>query len=81
MAIRVDVRLHTTLRRKTAEGVIDRLSVELAEGETVADLLQSLEIQMDPDALLLVANGRIVKTDQELRDGDQVRLIPAMSGG
>lgn len=81
MAIRVEVRLHTTLRRRTEDGVVDRLGLEMADGATVADVLDALAITMDPDALLLVVNGKIVKTEHVLEEGDQVRLIPAMSGG
>ena len=45
------------------------------------DLLARLEIELSPDALLLVVNGRIVELDYELQDGDAVNLMPALSGG
>jgi molybdopterin converting factor small subunit len=81
MAIRVSVRLHTVLRRKTPEGIVDRLEFDLPDGATVQTLLDVASIPLSGDALLLVVNGRIVKPEQELSEGDQVRLIPAMSGG
>lgn len=81
MAIRVTVRLHTVLRRKTPEGIVDRLEVELPEGATVQTLLEMAAIPLAGDALLLVVNGRIVKPEHRLAEGDQVRLVPAMSGG
>lgn len=81
MGIQVSVRLHTVLRRKTPEGIIDLLEVDLPEGATVQVLLEQMAIPLSGDALLLVVNGRIVKGDHVLSSGDQVRLVPAMSGG
>lgn len=81
MAIRVSVRLHTVLRRKTPEGIVDRLEVDLPDGASVQTLLDVASIPLSGDALLLVVNGRIVKPEQVLSEGDQVRLVPAMSGG
>jgi sulfur carrier protein ThiS len=75
------VRLHTVLRRKTPEGIVDRLEVELPEGATVQTLLEMAAIPLAGDALLLVVNGRIVRPEHVLAEGDQVRLVPAMSGG
>jgi molybdopterin converting factor small subunit len=45
------------------------------------DLLELLEIELPQAALLLAVNGRIVDADRLLVDGDQVRIMPAMSGG
>jgi sulfur carrier protein ThiS len=81
VAIHVSVRLHTVLRRKTPEGIVDRLEVELPEGATVQTLLEMAAIPLAGDALLLVVNGRIVRPEHVLAEGDQVRLVPAMSGG
>ncbi len=81
MGFRVSVRLHTVLRRKTSQGIVDRLEVELPAGATMQTLLDQLELPLTDDALLLVVNGRIVKPDHALTQGDQVRLVPAMSGG
>lgn len=77
----VFVRLHTTLRRVTPQGVIDRLEVELEPGATVASLLERLQIQPGGRTLLLVVNGKLVQRDHVLADGDEVRLVPGISGG
>lgn len=77
----VTVRLHTTLRRETPNGVIDRLALELEPGSTVQTVIDSLGISLREDAILLVVNGRIADAGSALNDGDEVRLIPAMSGG
>ena len=77
----VTVRLHTTLRRETAEGVIDRLKLDLAPRATVQGVLDALGVSLRDDAILLVVNGRIAEAKTALSEGDEVRLIPAMSGG
>lgn len=77
----VSVRLHTTLRRETPEGVVDRLSLELSPGATVRTVVEALGISLRDDAILLVVNGKTADVDTPVADGDEVRLIPAMSGG
>ena len=77
----VTVRLHTTLRRETPEGIVDRLTLDLASGATMRTLVEALGISLRDDAILLVVNGRIADVDTPLAEGDEVRLIPAMSGG
>lgn len=77
----VTVRLHTTLRRKTEAGLVDRLELELEPGATVASVLKTLGISADEEAIFLVVNRRTASADQLLADGDEVRLMPALSGG
>jgi molybdopterin converting factor small subunit len=77
----VTVRLHTTLRRETPEGIVDRLTLDLVPGATMRTLVEALGISLHDDAILLVVNGRIADVETALAEGDEVRLIPAMSGG
>ena len=79
--MKVTVHLHTTLQRQTPEGLIRRLEVELPGGSRVADLLADLEITLSMDALLLAVNARVAEPEQILQDGDQVNIMPAISGG
>ena len=79
--MRVTVRLHTILQRQTPDGRVDQLQVELPESSRLSDLLELVEIALDPEDLLLVVNGRTAQMDQVLQDGDQINLIPAISGG
>jgi len=79
--VKVTVHLHTTLQRQTPEGLIRRLEVELPGGSRVADLLADLEITLSMDALLLAVNARVAEPEQILQDGDQVNIMPAISGG
>jgi len=73
--------LHTILQRKTPEGLVDRLEINLKPASNITDLLGKLEVDMDTDAMLLVVNGRIADPSQRLSEGDQVNLMPAISGG
>ena len=73
--------LHTILQRQTPDGLVRRLEVDLPGGSRVADLLLYLEIALPLDALLLAVNGRIGDPEQILEEGDQVNIMPAISGG
>jgi sulfur carrier protein ThiS len=53
----------------------------LPTGSTLGDLLRTLDIAPKGDAVLLVVNGRQAQATQVLGDGDEVNLIPALSGG
>jgi sulfur carrier protein ThiS len=77
----VTVHLHTTLQRQTPKGALRRLEVTLPAGSTLADLLACLDVEFNHDSVLLVINGRQADASQGLADGDEVHLIPALSGG
>jgi sulfur carrier protein ThiS len=79
--LKIEVHLHTILQRKTPAGLISRLDVDLQEGSAVSVLLEHLEINLNPDALLIAVNGRVAETDRILVDKDVVNLMPAISGG
>jgi len=75
------VHLHTILQRQTPEGLVKRLEVSLPPYSTLEDLLKDLEIELSPEALLIAVNGRVALSNHQLRDGDEVNLMPAISGG
>jgi sulfur carrier protein ThiS len=54
-------------------------SVPLAEGMTLEELLVSLDVPGDTEAVLV--NGTYVKPEYRLQNGDRVVVIPFMSGG
>lgn len=58
-----------------------RLVMELPEGSRLSDLLAALALPLPVHALLLVVNGRMVGEDEELQNGDQVNVMPALEGG
>jgi sulfur carrier protein ThiS len=79
--VKVTVNLHTILQRQTPDALLSRLEVEIASGSSLADLVHYLEVDLDPEHLLLAVNGRVASMEQTLQDGDQVNLMPAISGG
>jgi sulfur carrier protein ThiS len=77
----VTLHLHTLLQRPSPNGLIRRMVVELPPGATLQELLTRQGIIVDSENFLLVVNSRNVEPDQVLNDGDDVDLIPAISGG
>ncbi len=77
----ITVYLHTTLQRRTPEGLQRRLQITLAPASCLVEVLDRLAIPLDEESILLVVNGRVAGSDQTLADGDEVHLIPALSGG
>ena len=77
----VNLHLHTVLQRPSPNGLIRQLEVELPLGATLQELLTRQGIIVDSENFLLVVNSRNVEPDQVLNDGDDVDLIPAISGG
>ena len=74
----VSVRLFAGLRERA--GTSQR-SLELPEGATVADVWAPLELGDEPAGLLYAINKEYAKVDAPLADGDEVAVIPPVSGG
>jgi len=51
------------------------------EAATVADVWPALGLGSEPQGLLYAVNREYAERDRELRDGDEVALIPPVSGG
>ena len=79
--MQLTVRLHTILQRRPDGRRVSQLTVEVPDGATIADVAAHLEIRLGLSHLLLAVNGRVAAPDTQLADGDQVDLIPALSGG
>ncbi len=77
----VSVYLHTILQRHTPQGIIRQLEVTLPSGSNLLDLLTELNIELDPEQIMLVVNGIMADEHTLLADGDRVNLMPAISGG
>jgi MoaE-MoaD fusion protein len=76
--MRVTVRLFAALRERA--GVRER-ALELAEGATVADVWDPLDLGDEPAGLLYALNRAYVERATVLSDGDEVAVIPPVSGG
>jgi len=71
----VTVRLFAGLRERAG------WSRRELEAVTVADVWPALGLGDEPPGLLYAVNREYAERDRELRDGDEVALIPPVSGG
>jgi MoaE-MoaD fusion protein len=74
--VRVRVRLFAGLRERA--GWSER---ELDGAALVRDVWPALGLGDEPDGLLYAVNREYAEGDRELRDGDEVAVIPPVSGG
>jgi len=74
--VRVTVRLFAALRERAGTG---RLEVDGVE--RVADVWARLGLGDEPSGLLYAVNREYVERGRALADGDEVALIPPVSGG
>jgi molybdopterin synthase catalytic subunit/molybdopterin converting factor small subunit len=73
--VRVTVRLFAGLRERA--GYAERE----VEADTAADVWAALELGEEPAGLLYAVNKRYAARDTALSEGDEVALIPPVSGG
>ena len=76
--MRVTVRFFAGLRERAGT---DRREVDLPDGVTVADLWPALELGDEPSGLLYAVNRAYAERTERLAAGDEVALIPPVSGG
>ena len=78
----VTVRLFASLRERVGHAALDR---SLAAGATAGDLLAALRTEfpaLDGTGRIAIAvNSEYTTTDHLLHEGDEVALIPPVSGG
>jgi MoaE-MoaD fusion protein len=76
--MQVKVRLFAGLRERAGTGARE---LELPPGATVAAVWPRLDLGQEPAGLLYALNQRYADRDTELAEGDEVALIPPVSGG
>jgi len=69
LELKIEVQLHTTLQKQTPEGLQRCIDLEMPEGSTIRDVLQALELDLAPEHLLLVVEGKVVEEDYVVREG------------
>ena len=74
--MRIQVRLFAGLREQAGWGL-----KELEGVARVADVWPALGLGDEPEGLLYAVNREYAEPDRELRDGDEVAVIPPVSGG
>jgi len=79
--VKVEVALFATLAAYLpAAGGGDSVTLDLPDGTTVGQVIESLEIPADLDCLRVV-NGRDAPPEQVLSDGDVLSVFPPLAGG
>ena len=76
--MRVSVRLFAGLRERAG---VDARELDLPDGATVAHVWPALGLGDEPGGLLLAVNREYADRGRVLADGDEVALIPPVSGG
>ena len=76
--VNVRIRLFAALRERAGAG---SLELDLPEGATVGDVWSRLELGDEPGGLLYARNRAYVERTEALQAGDEVALIPPVSGG
>jgi molybdopterin synthase catalytic subunit/molybdopterin converting factor small subunit len=74
--VTVRVRLFAGLRERAGYG-----ERQLEGVERVADVWPALDLGQEPGGLLYAVNREYAERERELNDGDEVALIPPVSGG
>jgi molybdopterin synthase catalytic subunit len=78
LPMKVAVRLFAGLRELAGTRATE---IELPEGAIAGDVWPALELGPEPPGLLLAVNKSYAARDTALADGDEVALIPPVSGG
>jgi MoaE-MoaD fusion protein len=76
--VKVSVRLFAGLRERAGES---ERELELADGARTGDVWPALALGEEPAGLLYAVNRQYADRDRGLADGDEVALIPPVSGG
>jgi molybdopterin synthase catalytic subunit/molybdopterin converting factor small subunit len=76
--VNVHVRLFAALRERAGSGELD---IELGDGATVGDVWPALGLGTEPPGLLYARNRAYVEPQEQLSAGDEVAVIPPVSGG
>ena len=74
----IRVRLFAGLRERAGSGALE---LDLSDGATVGDVWPLLELGDEPAGLLYARNRAYVERTEELQTGDEVAVIPPVSGG
>jgi MoaE-MoaD fusion protein len=76
--VQISVRLFAGLRELAGTG---RCDIELPDGSAVEDVWQALDLGDEPPGLLYAVNRKYADAEHPLSEGDEVALIPPVSGG
>jgi molybdopterin synthase catalytic subunit/molybdopterin converting factor small subunit len=76
--MQITVKLFAALRERAGRG---EQRLDLSDGSTVADVWRALELGDEPPGIAYARNREYTSRDEALSDGDEVAVIPPVSGG
>lgn len=76
----IEVKLVGRLKKYGQDKLNEENIIELEDNSNINDLIEKLEIPPEQNKVVLV-NGRDVKKDYELSDGDRVSIYNLLAGG
>ena len=76
--VQITVRLFAGLRELAGTG---RRELELPDGSSLADVWPALGLGEEPPGLLYAVNRAYAERETEIADGDEIAVIPPVSGG
>jgi molybdopterin synthase catalytic subunit/molybdopterin converting factor small subunit len=76
--VQVHVRLFAGLRERAGSG---RSDLDLPDGAVVGDVWRALSLGDEPPGILFAVNRAYAERERALGEGDEVALIPPVSGG
>ena len=75
------VHLHTIYQKQTEKGLVNQIKLAYQVGQTIKELRDFLELEINEESTLFVVNGKMEDLDYLIKDGDAIHFIPAISGG
>lgn len=78
--MKIEFRLYASLSRYLPEEWRNAPTVEIRDGTTVKELLESIAVPLEAVKVVFV-NGRHAPADVVLREGDRVGVFPPVAGG
>ena len=79
--MKVKVKLYGTLSLQIPDYKLSQgIEVEILDGATVKDLLNQLEI-LETRGAVVIANGRVLKADDEVQNGALLDVFQSIQGG
>ena len=80
--MKIEALLFASYREKAGVG---RFTLDVSDGATVGDLAYAMRAKFpglpEPDRIVVAVNNEYQEHDFVLSDGDEVALIPPVSGG
>lgn len=76
--MRVRVRLFAGLRERAGTGTLE---LELPDGSVLGDVWPALSLGDEPPGILFAVNRAYTDRERTLAEGDEVALVPPVSGG